>query len=427
MQSAQQTGEPKRWAILLGCALASMVSAAPVIATTVSLFIVPVSTEFGWDRSQFPLAIMAAAWVGGLAAPIAGRVIDRFGARRVMLVGIVAFALANAAISLADGSRLRTYVLYMILGASSSFSGYVGITKIISAWFEESRGRALGISLGLGIGLGSALTPFLVQFIIQNHGWRAAYQALGVTVFVIGFPAIFFLAPSRAPVRSISHSHVPGHEAGLTAAEATRTREFWLLLLLIVFNGFVAGSISGHWVPVHIERGVSVTLATLLLSAFGMIKIAGQVGGGVLLDRIQTPRTALLILTPLTVAAATFALGAGAQPMIIAALLFGLGEGAELGLVPYLASRYFGLKRFGEIAGWLTAASIISAGLGNLTMGRLFDATGGYQMGLYCAAGCAIAVFLAASALGPYRFVSPRGPRRSLADQAAPSMSPVEP
>jgi len=404
MQTRPPAISSHKSAVLLGCALASLVSAAPVIATTVSLFIVPVSQEFGWDRSQFPLAIMAAAWVGGLCAPLAGRVIDRLGAKTVMLFGIAVFALANVLLAFADGSRLQTYALYMLLGSSSSFSGTIGVTKIISGLFQEGRGKALGVSLGIGVGLGSALTPLLTEFFIHNYGWRAAYVALGAMVFLVAFPAVLFLAPAHTPSPMMASQGNANLPDGLSVGQAARTREFWLLALLIISNGFAAGSISGHWVPMQTERGVAIGLATALLSAFGIVKIAAQIGGGVLLDRIQSPRLALLILVPVLTAAAAFAFGSGPPSIVVAALLFGLGEGAELGLIPYLLGRYFGLRRFGEIAGWMAAASIISAGLGNVGMGRLFDLTGDYQFGLYCAVGYAALAMAAAAGLGPYRY-----------------------
>ena len=392
----------RRPLILAGCVLICMVSAAPVIATTTSLFIVPISREFGWGRTEFPLAIMAAAWIGGLVAPVAGGMLDRYGTKPIMLIGTVAFALSNVLLAFSDGVKLHVYPAYMLLGASSSFCGNFGVNKIISAWFSESRGKALGLSVGLGVGLGSALTPLLTEYFIQHGGWRFAYVALGTAVFVLAFPSILFLTPNtRSPKSS---EPITDASAGLSVSQSLATREFWLIIALTLFNGFAAGAISGHWAPIQVERGVSIEVATLLLSSFGLVKVLAQVGGGALLDRIQTPKLAALILFPAFLAATAYAFASGPRLVVPAALLFGLGEGAELGLLPYLVSRYFGVRRIAEIFGYVAAASIISAGLGNVAMGSIFDATHSYRFGLFIGAGCLLLAVLCAIGLGPYRF-----------------------
>ncbi len=154
------------------------------------------------------------------------------------------------------------------------------------------------------------------------------------------------------------------------------------------------------------ERGVSVATAAGLLSAFGLVKVGAQLGGGILLDRIQTPRIALLFLAPVAAGVAIFALADGAPAMTAAALLFGLGEGAELGLLPFLVGRYFGMRRFGEVMGWLLAANIPVSGLANVAMGMLFDVTGDYGAGLVGLC-CAVTVaVIATAALRPYRYAA---------------------
>lgn len=381
-----------------------MVSAAPVIATTVSVFIVPISREFGWGRAEFPLAIMAAAWVGGLAAPLGGRALDRLGTKPVMIAGAVLFGLANIMIAFSDGVRLHTYPLYMLLGAASSFTGTFGVNKIVSVHFPETRGKALGLALGGGVGLGSAITPLLVQHFVQHEGWREAYIALGILVIAVTAPAVLFLTPNTISPTDAAGDPEAGRAPGLTARQAFRTSEFWLLLGLTIFNGFAAAMISGHWIPMQTERGVSIGLATALLSGFGLIKVFAQLGGGILLDRFQTPKLAMMILVPVFISACAYALAQGPTMVITAALLFGLGEGAELGLLPYLISRYFGVARFAEIYGYFAAAAIISGGLGNVTMGRIYDVTGGYGSGLGVGAALLLLAIAAAAFLGPYRF-----------------------
>ncbi|MBL6938234.1 MAG: MFS transporter [Alphaproteobacteria bacterium] len=387
--------------VALGCGIISTVTAAPVIATTASIFILPVSQEFHWPRYEFPLAIMAAAWVGAAAAPVAGRLIDRYGARTIFLIGITAFAAANILLAFSSGQRFIAYPLYMLLGASSSFSGTIGLNKVISAWFHDTRGRALGWSLGAGIGVGAFVSPLLTQYCIHSFGWRAAYLALGTLVFAVAFPAALFFIPNTLP-KIVSAVSAGG--AGLTTKEAMRTREFWLLLGITVFNGFAAGGIGGHWLPIQTAHGATVGLATVLLASLGLIKIASQVGAGALLDRFQTQRLAVPLLLPILISLIFFALAKTAGSAALAGILFGLGEGADVCLLPYLASRYFGMKNLGEISGYIAASAIISGGLGNVGMGAFFERTGSYDFGLVVACGIFSLALLVALGLRSYRF-----------------------
>jgi MFS family permease len=391
--------------------LASMVSVAPVIATTVSVFIVPISKEFGWGRTQFPLIILVTGVVAAAITPFAGRVLDRFGTKPVMIAGATVFALANVLASFNDGVVWHGYLIYILLGSSGSFTGIFGVNKIVSVWFSKTRGRALGVSIGLGVGLGAALTPLLTQYFIQNGGWRVAYIALGAAVFIVTVPSVLFLTPNTKSARSDADKSAQDG-AQLSIPQVIRMREFWQLIVLAAANAFATGGTMGHWIPIQTGRGMSITLATVLLSSFGLLKMFAQVGGGLLLDRIQTPRVALIFLLPVAVGIIIIAAAHDPSFVVVGAVLFGLGEGAENALLPYLVGRYFGVGRLAEIFGYVAMALIISSSTGLVVMGRIFDVTGGYGAGLWVnTASIVIAIFAAAS-LGAYRYGLVAEPQR---------------
>lgn len=399
--SALSRPAPDRAKILFAAVLAAMVSAAPMLIPA-SLFMLPVSQEFGWSRSVFPMALMASACAGGLASPIAGWLVDRLGARPVMLAGLLALGLSHLALAISDGSLGWTFAAFITLGAASSFSGAIGITRVISVAFSEGRARALASSLGVGAGIGGAITPILSQAAIANYGWRVGYLALGAYAWILAIPAVWLLFPRGRTDMPQESGSEPSD--GLTLRETLRVREFWLLVVLVAFNAVGVGGILGHWSPLLVDRGLTVTAAAGLLSAVGLVKVVGQLGGGWLLDRVQTPRMAPLIIAPVALGVATFAFGTGWAPLAAGSFLFGLGEGAELGLLSYLVSRYFGLRRFGEVLGWLVAISIFINGSSNVLMGALFDMTSSYQKGLYLLTSSLAIALLAAACLGPYRY-----------------------
>jgi MFS family permease len=392
------------WLVLLGCMLCSMVTASPIIATTVSVFILPVSKEFGWARTQFPLIILTSAIIAGvIVTPLAGRVLDRLGTKPVMIAGAVVFALANVLAAFNDGVVWHAFVIYLLIGSSASFTGMFGVNKIVSVWFSKTRGRALGISVGLGVGLGAAMTPLLTQYFVQHYGWRSAYFALAAVILIFTIPTVLFLTPNTKG----AEARLPkagSDEAWLSIPQILSTRNFWLLIVVAAANGVAAGGLMGHWIPIQTGRGMSIGLATGLLSSFGLLKALAQVGGGFLLDRIQTPRVALIFFVPITLGIFLIAAAPTPSVVVVGAVLFGLGEGAENALLPYLVSRYFGVGRLAEIFGYVAAALIVSSSIGLVVLGKIFDVTGGYAAGLWVVTGFIVIALLAATGLGAYRY-----------------------
>lgn len=321
MTAVQTAGRRAGSRLIVGAALAAAFSAGPMLGGTISLLILPVSGEFGWARSIFPMAIMLAACAGALAAPLAGRLIDRRGARPVMLVGITVLGGAHGLLALSGGGLAYTFGAYAVLGAASSFSGTLGITRVVSACFDGGRGRALGLTLGVGAGLGAAFIPLLTGAALALGGWRLAYVLLGAAVWTIAIPAVWLCFPPGTARAAPARPGPP--QEGLSPRAAMRTREFWLLGAILVFNALAVGAITGHWAPFQGERGVSAVTAAALLSGFGLVKVAAQLGGGWLLDRLQTPRIALLFLTPVVAGAFVFATATGPVAMAVGALLLG--------------------------------------------------------------------------------------------------------
>jgi MFS family permease len=388
--------------VLLGCLLCSMVTASPIIATTVSVFIVPISKEFGWARTQFPLIILVSAVIAGVVVtPLAGRVLDRLGTKPVMIAGAVVFALANVLAAFNDGVVWHAFLIYLLIG---SFTGMFGVNKIVSVWFSKTRGRALGFSVGLGVGLGAAMTPLLTQYFVQHSGWRSAYFALAALILVFTIPSVLLLTPNTKGAKADLRKAEGPDEARLSNRQILKMRDFWLLIVLAAANGLAAGGLMGHWIPIQTGRGMSITLATLLLSSFGLLKAFAQVGGGLLLDKIQTPRVALIFFVPITLGILLIAAAPGPSVVVVGAVLFGLGEGAENALLPYLVSRYFGIGRLAEIFGYVAAALIVSSSTGLVVLGKIFDVTGSYAVGLWVSTGFIVIALLAAGSLGAYRY-----------------------
>jgi cyanate permease len=280
--------------------------------------------------------------------------------------------------------------------------------KAISNGFDADRGLALGIAMA-GVGIGAALVPQFAQALVQAVGWRGACVGLGSLTFLFAFPAVALFLRGASPRHVSTDAAVaiaPIEASGLSGREAIRTQLFWRLAAAFVIVSAAANGTIAHMVPLHTDRGIDTNTATSVLSAAGLALVAGRLLAGYLLDRIFAPYVAVaFFLAPLAGILLLF-FGSGPSAAAIATVLVGAGLGAEVDLVAFLLSRYFGMRAFGEIYGYLFALFMLGAGAGPFAMGGSYDVRGSYQLML---ASFAIALLLASGlmiGLGSYLYPS---------------------
>ncbi|MBI2188512.1 MAG: MFS transporter [Acidobacteria bacterium] len=384
-----------------------MVANGPIVFFTFGLFLGPITTEFGWDRATFSSSLLVGHTLAALAYPFMGRAIDRFGIRRMTLTFIPIFALATAAVALTPPSPLVFIALAGFCGFVSVGQAPPAYAKAVSAWFDERRGLALGIAMA-GIGLGATLVPQFARWVIAGYGWRAGYVALGALTFAVAFPAValFIREPARG-VRGDQEDRPDAALPGLTVAESVRSSTFWLLAVAVFLVVTTVNGMIGHLVPMLTDRGLDVREATTTLSAVGLSTIAGRVMAGYLLDRLFAPYVAagLFMLPLVSIAVLTGAVGSVAP--VVAAVTLGFGLGAEIDVIGFLTGRYFGLRVYGEIYGYLFAIFTLGTGLGPVLMALAFDVTRSYDATLVAFAGALLTASVLVSRLGAYRFPAP--------------------
>jgi len=365
--------------VAFACTVGTAVSMTPMVYTVFGLFLIPLTSEFNWPRSSVSFVLLIVAVAGALGYPIVGRLIDRHGARAVLLSGILLFAAAVASVALIGNSRAELYAAYAFIGIAGTIPSGVTFTKVIAGWFDDNRGLFLGIVGGLGNGVGAAISPLFVQAIIARHGWRGGYLAIGAVVLAIGFPVLLLLLrdPPSHSRRSDDDSAVRDEDMTLQQARSTST--FWTILIAIALGAGCMTALFAHVVPMLIDRGVGIGQATLVLVTFSMVTAAWQVAVGFLLDRIPRP----WIATPFYLAAlaglAMFTLSSSFTGLICAGALMGLGLGTEYGVLPYFLSRYFGVRHYGSISGAIYGVIVLLQGFTPFLMDLVFDRTGSYR------------------------------------------------
>lgn len=391
------------WFIVLGSLLGLIVGNVTVIQFSASVLMKPIMAEFGWTRSVLSAAVMLASLCAAVATPVVGLLIDRHGIKPVTLAAITLFSISVAAMSVAPGAAFVFVAMFCVVGLFSAGQAPLPYAKSIAAAFDRRRGLALGIAM-TGVGLGTALVPRLTQFYVDSFGWRGAFVALGATVLVIALPAVALFIGNRRP-----NDGTPGGAAavlpGLTAREVVRGSHFRILCVVFLCIPIVANGIIVHLVPLLTDRGIPPQRAVAVFAGIGTSLIAGRLLCGYLLDRFFAPHVAVaFILTPAL--GVLILLGSSDTVLTtVGAVLVGIGLGAEVDLIGYLQSRYFGLRAFGQVYGYLFAVFTVGSGVGPFVMAATFDASGSYQPALWVFLGvllCAAALLLRLPRRYPY-------------------------
>ena len=376
--------------IILACACCAGFSRGGGGVATLSIFVAPMTHDFGWSRTALSGAVSLGGVLAALLAPAVGRLLDRTGARLVLCLAVLTTGAANMMLSLTS-SLLMFYVLFCV--ARTNFAGPfdLGIYGAVNNWFIARRALATSIATLAQMG-GLVSLPLIAQAAMLHGGWRHGWLAIGVTVLLIGLvPSLLFLVrrpedvgllPDRAVRRR--HSAVAPVEVNFTRAQALRTRAFWLLSLFTLLAYPVQAGVSLHQAPYMIERGLTPTTAAAIVSTFSLVSGIASLSLGLLPRRV--PIRYMLTFTGIALCAGTFAmLGvADARDGYVAAGIFGAGVGGLLTLPPIAWADYYGRGSYGAIRGAALSVQVLAQASGPLLSGVLRDWSGSYAPSLWC-------------------------------------------
>lgn len=368
-----------RWWIVGASILGLIVGTGSINVFAFAVFLKPVSQDLSLGRGTLTAAMFLSSVMTAVGSPALGTLIDRWGIRTVMLPTIALFALITAAFSLLRTPALVLFLMFAVSGLIGAGQTPIAYSKAVSAWFDRERGLALGIAMA-GVGLGTALMPQLAGALMAAFGWRMAYVGLGAAIFVLAFlPVAIFLREPTAADRATTPA-VAFRPRGLSVAEALRgSWRFWALTVAFFFGVVAINGTLAHVVALLTDRGLPVQAATGALSAAGLAIIAGRILSGYCLDRLYGPYVAVVFLVCPMLGIALLGSGEDGLVPLAGTVLCGLGIGAEVDLMAFFVSRYFGLRAFAQIYGWMFGIFTIGTGLGPYVMGAAFDAWHSYN------------------------------------------------
>jgi sugar phosphate permease len=400
--------------VILACVCAAGFSRQGSAVATLSIFVEPMTGEFGWSRTAISSAVSVGGVLGALIAPALGSFADRNGARAVLGWAVL---LSGAAVLLLSFTQSFAFFFVLFCLARMSFAGPydLGIYGSVVSWFFRKRAFATSV-VTLWQMIGLVAMPLIAHFAMQAAGWRSAWVAVGLTVIVVGFLPTFLLhmrRPEDMGLRPDGDAATPAAAAAsgtsmpepvFTRAQALGTPAFWLLGLFMLLVFPVQAGISLHQAPLLIERGLSPGVAAGAVSLFALCSAIAGFGYGFWPRRV--PLRFALLLTAGVLGAACLVMAHVSTPTeaYFAAALLGAGVGGLLTMLPIAWADYFGHSSYGAIRGVALSFQIAGQAAGPVMSGALRDWTGNY--------GAALATFAALAFAGGAVALFAGAPRR---------------
>ena len=372
----------RRWLIVVALFIVTFGISTPLAAYGVFL---PVLAEtFGWSRGAIATALSLNLLVGGVAGFAIGALADRHGPR-LMLVTTVALAGTAFALVGTISSLWQLYLFVSILGGVGMSSFYLLTAATVTHWFDDRRGLALALAL-VGFSLGYITAGPIAAWLITRVGWRAAYALLGGGCGALTLLAALTVRLPRPSDRLRAHATTPSQHAATAAGPNVTLRAAlvdprqWYLNGSWLLLGGVALMISVHVVPFARDQGISLTGASLTLTAYGLGSVIGRLASGAVSDRLGTFVTIRAGYTIQIVALLTLWLVPSRDAVLTSLVVFGIGFAAADTMVTKVIPDVFGVRAIGAIMGVLALGWRAGAALGPAAAGFLYDATSSYAV-----------------------------------------------
>jgi MFS family permease len=374
-----------RWYICAASFVGLMVCQSPAVFLSFGVFMKPLAAAFGWERGPVSLALSFCAISLALVSPLAGSLVDRFGARRVLLPSMIGFGLLIGSLYFLSGSLLQFYALYILLGIIGAGANNVSFMRVITAWFGRLRGRALGIASS-GVAMGAAVLSFVAQECISHFGWRSGYLGIAAVILLVAVPIVALIIRDRPADLGLEPEAGAGQIDKIVQVPLTDILRRPIAWVLVLIGFLVAVSMHGaqvHMVPIMTDRGISPLVAAGGMAfLMAVSSIIGRMGIGALFDYFFAPRISIFAFLAAAGGLVLMMLSRATWPCYVFAITMGFGSGAESDVLGYLTSRYFGLKAFGRVYGMVFAGFMFGTALAPYFFGAIFDHSGNYQAAL---------------------------------------------
>ena len=372
--------------------------------------------EFGWSRTSLSIAFSIQMVEAGLLGPAQGWALDKFGPRRIMLVGIIIFGVGFLLLSQIS-TLTGFYIAFIVIALGMSMGPFLGVIVAVVNWFNRRRAMAVAITTS-GFAVGGFLQPG-IAWSLEHLGWRETAIVSGLIVIAVGLPLAGLMRhrpgqygygvdgdpPRRGPAGSGLMADYDPDEINFTWQEALRTRAFWMISIGHAASLLVIGAVMVHFVS-HVtdSLGYSLGQAANLLLAITVTSVVGMLAGGYLGDRFPMRYILAVAMIGHMASLLVLTLWVSVWGAVAFTVIHGLSFGVRGPLTQAIRAEYFGRAAFGTVMGFSSLVIIIGMVLGPIVAGLSYDLTGSYRtgfIGLALVAGLGSFAFLASTRPDP--------------------------
>ncbi len=379
-----------------------LLSAVGMIASTYSLIAVPLGQEYQPSRTVLMLTMTVLSGTCVVLAPLLGNLMDRVSLRRLMVLGGLCLAAGYAAISLTTSFTQVLVIFGVLIAPANVLIGPVAVTVLLSRWFADKRGKAMGIAIA-GIAAGGFVFSMVIQGLLDAHQWREALRLLALVLLVWTVPAAMLVVDRPGlcglhPDGAAEPTELARAElarAPVTMREVLTDPAFWMIAgTVAIVTGGMKGMIT-NLAPLAIDNGIAASRAAVLIQVYTACGFIAKLNFAALADRLG-PRVLMFAalggfaggMALLTQASAGF-------PMIVAGVaLIGLLGGLMVPIESYLAPRVFGQRAVGRAMGLLAGTILFVLLWTPPLFGLIFDLTGSYRGIFWTFSGLGLAALL---------------------------------
>jgi len=366
-----------------------------------STFFNPLMAEFGWSRTLLSGVFSLSRLEGGIEGPVAGWLTDRFGARRMLLIGVGMTGVGFILLHLVD-SAVMLYVIFGFLSIGYNLSYTHATSAAVAKWFVRKRGRAFSFLI-TGNGIGGAVFVPVIAWLIVQYDWRLAAMFIGLATLLVPLPLSLLVrsTPEQMGLRpdgetrwlsAMVSSTEPdvveaefddSDEVSFTVREAMRTKAFWVYVASMMLRACILSSIVVHQIPHLTDIGIPYQTASTVLGLMVLMSVPGRFVFGWLGDRFDKKKLLFLLCALQGVGIFIF-INASTLPLLYTfVVVYGLGYGGAIPLTIALRADLFGRKNYATIAGIAQSLSVIGTVTAPLFAGYLFDMTRSYTLAFY--------------------------------------------
>lgn len=356
---------------------------------------------FGWSPADITVGSSIASLTIVVVSPMQGWLVDRFGARRVILCSLPSWAVIVMAFALLPNDIGIFYLLCGLVPLAALGLWPLSFLQLPTTWFDRHLGLAIGLT-NVGIGVGVFVVPLYLGYGFSHWGWRMTYAVLGLFILAVVLP-VCIRGLRSGPLSAGTGAGVAA--VGLTVRDALKSHYFSIIAASFFLLGIGVTGLLIHQVSILIKAGFSPSDAIYIQSALGMGAIVGRIGVGWLLDRMDVRLVSAGVFATAMIACLVLAFPGTLAAALLGATIIGMVIGAEFDVLVILIRRYVGLRAFGRIYGLVFGIFQLGSALGGAGMGMIVARTGSYTPGLI-AFGVLLAIgAVLISLVGPPRYM----------------------